>query len=157
MLTRLIIIGFISILGGELGWRGFLQDALRPLSKAKRYALIPVMWELWRFTNRTHNGQLSTIIIRVGLFILVLYLLSWVCGEAVARSRSFVTGVTLHFWFNLLFQASAFFGSSPVRAFIILALSVIFWFYLLGTWTNTSGELRVHSLNEAEDNHLSHI
>lgn len=56
MLTRLIIIGFISILGEELGWRGFLQDALRPLSKAKRYALIAVMWELWHFTNRTHNG-----------------------------------------------------------------------------------------------------
>jgi membrane protease YdiL (CAAX protease family) len=28
---------FVSILGEELGWRGFLQDALRPLSPVKRF------------------------------------------------------------------------------------------------------------------------
>jgi len=33
---------FVSILGEELGWRGFLQDALRPLSPVKRFVLIGV-------------------------------------------------------------------------------------------------------------------
>jgi hypothetical protein len=44
---------FVSILGEELRWRGFLQDALRPLPPVKRFVLIGVMWEFWHFTTRT--------------------------------------------------------------------------------------------------------
>lgn len=36
-------IGFINTLGEELGWRGFLQDALRPLPMIGRLIIIAVM------------------------------------------------------------------------------------------------------------------
>ena len=35
--------GFFQVLGEELGWRGFLQDALRPLPRMRRYVLIGAM------------------------------------------------------------------------------------------------------------------
>lgn len=31
------VVAFISLFGEELGWRGFLQDVLRPLSKIKKW------------------------------------------------------------------------------------------------------------------------
>ena len=51
----LAVLGFFNILGEELGWRGFLQDALRPLPRGWRYLPIGILWEFWHFTNRTHG------------------------------------------------------------------------------------------------------
>ena len=50
-------LGFISILGEELGWRGFLQDALKVKSDFFKALIIGVMWEVWHFTNRTVNKE----------------------------------------------------------------------------------------------------
>ena len=134
LLIRLVVIGFLLILGEELGWRGFLQDALRPLPPVRRYALIGILWELWHFTNRTHVGPLVAILIRVSLFIGILFVLSWIFGEAVERTHSLVVAVTLHAWFNTIFAASRFFSASPLRAVVVLALAVVFWAYLLRKW-----------------------
>ena len=65
------------ILGEELGWRGFLQDALRPLTPYKKYIIIGVMWELWHFTNRMSAGLEISTFIRVGIFIVALIILSF--------------------------------------------------------------------------------
>jgi membrane protease YdiL (CAAX protease family) len=51
------LLGFISILGEELGWRGFLQDALKNKSDLYKAMLIGFMWEIWHFTNRTANKE----------------------------------------------------------------------------------------------------
>ena len=61
MTAALSVIGFFNILGEELGWRGFLQDALRPLARLPRYVLLGAIWEFWHFTNRTHQGSLAEI------------------------------------------------------------------------------------------------
>ena len=47
----LAVVGLFNTLGEELGWRGFLQDALRPLAWWKRWALVGAMWCGWHFTN----------------------------------------------------------------------------------------------------------
>src|SRR5690606_10089938 len=94
-------IGFISILGEELGWRGFLQDALWSLSPLKRYLLIGVMWELWHFTNRMAHGDLPQVAIRVGIFIVALTIISFIMGKATERSKSLVVAVTLHAWIDI--------------------------------------------------------
>ncbi len=101
LILSLIAGSFILILGEELGWRGFLQDALRRLPKLSRYALIGVMWELWHFTNRTHEGPLVGAAIRVLIWMVILFILSWIIGEAVERSKSVVVAVTLHAWVNI--------------------------------------------------------
>ena len=70
------IIGFLMILGEELGWRGFLQDTLRPISPYKRYIIIGVLWELWHFTKRMSAGFQFSTFLRIGIFIIALIILS---------------------------------------------------------------------------------
>jgi uncharacterized protein len=122
------LIGFISILGEELGWRGFLQDAVRPLSPVSRYILIGVLWELWHFTNRTAHVDLSHAIVRVALFMVITILLSYIIGIAADKSRSLIVAVTLHSWVDVLGEFSG------TWTFIIFGLSLPFWFYILWTW-----------------------
>ncbi len=122
------LMGFISILGEELGWRGFLQDALRPLTQIKRYALIGAMWELWHFTNRMGHGEIIPIIIRVTIFIVALSILSFLIGKATDQSKSLIVAVTLHAWIDILAEFN------NTGTWIVFGLSVPFWIYLIGTW-----------------------
>jgi membrane protease YdiL (CAAX protease family) len=122
------VIGFISILGEELGWRGFLQDALRPLKPVYRYVIIAILWELWHFTNRMSQGELLQIVIRVSIFIIALVIISAIIGEATDRSRSLVIAVTLHAWIDILAEYNHFY------TFIVFGLSLPFWAYLLWRW-----------------------
>ena len=122
------IMAVFTILGEELGWRGFLQDALRPLPRAYRYILIGVLWEAWHFTNRTSQGSLQEILLRVGLFTIFTIVLSFIMGEATDRSKSLIVAVTLHAWVNLVFELP------QTSTYIIAALCVPFWAFLLYKW-----------------------
>jgi membrane protease YdiL (CAAX protease family) len=121
-------IGFISILGEELGWRGFLQDALRPMNPVKKYLLIGVMWEFWHFTTRTTHGGLLQIMARVGIFLSVVIVLAFLIGKAAEKSKSVTVAVTLHAWFDMLFEFGAW------QTYLVFALSVPFWIYMLSAW-----------------------
>jgi len=116
-----------QILGEELGWRGFLQDALRPLPRVGRYVLIGAMWEFWHFTNRIYGNE--NVLLTLAVSYPVVILISWIIGEATDRSRSLVVAVTLHAWVNLLFEL----GQYPIT-YVALLLAVPFWIYLLRTW-----------------------
>ena len=133
-LLGLVTLGFVATLGEEFGWRGFLQDALRPLPRVRRYVAIGILWELWHFTTRWGDGGVTGVVARVALAAAVLTLLSWVFGELVDRTRSVVVAVTLHAWFNLAFEASKALPGSPVRAWCALAASCIAWLWILRTW-----------------------
>lgn len=119
---------FIFTLGEELGWRGYLQDQLNHLPKWKRYLIIGAMWEIWHFTTRTLSGTISARVLRPLLFIFPNSVLSWVFGESVNRSKSIVVAVTLHSWFNLLFEFP------NTRTYIIFAVAVPFWILMLVKW-----------------------
>jgi membrane protease YdiL (CAAX protease family) len=134
LLLSLVAGTFILIVGEELGWRGFLQDALRHLPKISRYALIGVMWELWHFTNRTSQGPLAGAAIRVLIWMVVLFILSWIIGEAVERSKSVIVAVTLHAWVNILASMGSIFDASPSRGYAVFAASVLLWLYLMRYW-----------------------
>jgi hypothetical protein len=117
-----------TILGEELGWRGFLQDALRPLTPLKRYILIGVLWEFWHFTNRTSHGSLKQIALFLAIFYPAGIILSWVFGEATEIGKSLLIAVTLHTWFDIVFTFPG------TRTYIALALSIPFWIFLLIGW-----------------------
>jgi membrane protease YdiL (CAAX protease family) len=118
---------FVSILGEELGWRGFLQDALRPLSPVKRYVLIGILWEFWHFTTRTTHGSSFQ---RIAVTLLISYsaviLLSFLLGYAAERSRSVVVAVSLHAYIDVLL--------SNLDLYIPLLLALPIWAFLLLTW-----------------------
>jgi len=118
---------FISIFGEELGWRGFLQDALRPLPPVKRFILVGVLWEFWHFTTRTAQGWSP---LRVAVTLLISYssviLLSFIIGYAAERSRSVVVAVSLHSFVDLLLN--------NLDLYLPLLLALPVWVLLLLTW-----------------------
>lgn len=124
------LVTLFTVLGEELGWRGFLQDALRPLPRLQRYVLIGVMWEFWHFTNRTSHGSLRHVLLTLAIFYPLAIVLSWVIGEATEVGKSLLVAVTLHAWFDI---AGTFPGP---RTYTALALSIIFWIFLLLRWRN---------------------
>jgi membrane protease YdiL (CAAX protease family) len=118
---------FVSILGEELGWRGFLQDALRPLSPVKRFVLIGVLWEFWHFTTRTtHGWSLQRIAVTLLISYSAVILLSFVLGYAAERSRSVVVAVSLHLYIDVLLN--------NLDLYIPLLLALPIWVLLLVTW-----------------------
>ena len=58
-----LMIGGVSTLGEELGWRGFLQGSLRPLGRVRGYLLVALMWEMWHFTSHL-KGTLTEVVSR---------------------------------------------------------------------------------------------
>lgn len=122
------ITGFLVVLGEELGWRGFLQDALKNLTPIKRAVIIGVMWELWHFTNRMSAGLQISTFIRVGIFIVALIIISFFMNKLTDKTKSLVIAVTVHSWINILFEYSS------LATFVVFGLSLPFWAYLIWKW-----------------------
>jgi len=127
------LVTLFTILGEELGWRGFLQDALRPLTLLKRYVLIGILWEFWHFTNRTSQGSLKQVVLFLVIFYPTGVILSWLIGEATERGKSLLIAVTLHAWFDIVFTFP------NRRTYVALAFSFVFWIVLL-IWWNKAGQ-----------------
>jgi membrane protease YdiL (CAAX protease family) len=120
--------GFLIILGEELGWRGFLQDALKNISPIKRAIMIGVMWEIWHFTTRMSVGLHISTFIRIAIFMTALSIISYVMIKLTEKTKSLFIPVTLHAWINTLFEYSS------TTTFIIFGLSLPFWAYLILRW-----------------------
>jgi hypothetical protein len=132
-------IGWFNILGEELGWRGFLQDALRPLPRGWRYLVIGVMWEAWHFTNRTHGREPAEVVRTLAVSYPIVIALSTVLGEATDRSRSLLVAVTLHFWADALFEVPSFMQGSALATYAVFGGAIVFWALLLWRWPTRSG------------------
>jgi membrane protease YdiL (CAAX protease family) len=115
-------------LGEEAGWRGFLQDALRPLSPAVRYVVIGFMWGAWHFTTFTRGSPGEVAMRRAILAPLAWIAGSWGVGVATDRSRSLLVAAMLHLVFNLSRALS-------VRdAALVLVPSMAAWVVPLRGW-----------------------
>jgi membrane protease YdiL (CAAX protease family) len=123
-----IFTGFFIILGEELGWRGFLQDALKNINPIKRAIIIGLMWEIWHFTTRMSVGfQISTFV-RIGIFMIALSIISYALIKLTEKTKSLFIPVSIHAWINTLFYYSS------TKTFIIFGLSIPFWAYLIWRW-----------------------
>lgn len=128
MVLLLAIVGLFNTLGEELGWRGFLQDALRPLPGWKRWSLVGLMWCGWHFTNLFVGRDGSELLTYLAWYPLSCVALSAVLGLAVERSRAVLVSVTLHGWVNMLFE----FNSKGTL--IVFACAIPFWIWMLWRW-----------------------
>lgn len=128
MVLALALVGFINILGKELGWRGFLQDALRPLARLSRYLLIGLMWVAWHFTNLFAHREDSDLWLYLGWYLPFTILLAALIGEASDRARAIVVAVTLHAWLNLLWE----FGAPG--SYAVFGCALPFWLWMLWRW-----------------------
>lgn len=127
-LLQLMPFGFLMILGEELGWRGFLQDALRPLKEWKRWLILGLMWEFWHFTRGMVHGELPQIIVRKTVMILSVLILTYIIGKLTDKTKSLLIAVTLHSWANIQFEFV------HINTQIAGGISVLIWAMLIWKW-----------------------
>lgn len=133
LLLLIAVLGFVNCLGEELGWRGFLQDALQSLRQVPRYVLIGIMWAGWHFTNLFASRSDPVDLLRyLAWYLPTTVVLSFLLGRGVERSRAIAVAVTLHAWTNLSLE---FAGPTT---WTVLVLSIPFWVWLLWTWPQPS-------------------
>lgn len=119
-------LGFIATLGEELGWRGFLQDALKFKNDYLKALMIGVMWEIWHFTNRTANSLPLQAVIRVSIFIVALSVLSFLMIYLTKKTNSILVAVAMHLSFNVSFEVNYGWQS------VVICLPL--WFVLYRNW-----------------------
>jgi uncharacterized protein len=126
-----LVIGCVSILGEELGWRGFLQGGLRPLGRVRGYLLVALMWEAWHFTSHT-KGTLLEVISRLSIYIPLVVAITFLLGFVVERTDSLLLAVTLHEWIDIAFDNGTY--------LMWAALACIpLWGWLIWTWPARAG------------------
>ena len=131
LVLLIAVVGLVNTLGEELGWRGFLQDALRPLPRAARYALIGGLWAAWHFTNLFASYDSGTAVLAyLAWYVPLTIALSALIGEATDKSRAVLVAVTLHAWVNICWEFPG------VGTYAVLAASLPFWAWLLWRWPN---------------------
>jgi uncharacterized protein len=127
-LTFLLIglLGFISILGEELGWRGFLQDALKLENDWSKAILVGVMWEAWHFTNRIAGNETLQAVKLVSIWMVGTSAISYIALKLTNRNHSLFLAVALHTAINVLFEFN--YGWQAVLS------CVPFWALILWNW-----------------------
>lgn len=128
LVLAIAVVGLLNTLGEELGWRGFLQDALRPLPRPARYVLIGSLWAAWHFTNLFAHREGAALWTYLAWYLPATIALSALIGEATDRSRAVLVAVTLHAWMNLAMELPG------AGTYAVLAGAVPFWAWLLWTW-----------------------
>lgn len=128
MVVALAVVGLINVLGEELGWRGFLQDALRPLPRPARYVLIGLIWAGWHFTNLFAHREGVALWTYLAWYLPLTVVLAAIIGEATDRSRAVLIAVTLHSWVDLLWEFPG------IGTYCVLAVSLPYWGWLLWSW-----------------------
>jgi membrane protease YdiL (CAAX protease family) len=122
------VVGLLNTLGEELGWRGFLQDALRALPRPGRYVLIGLLWAGWHFTNLFAHRSGPELWSYLAWYLPMTIGLSALIGEATDRGRAVLIAVTLHAWVNLAWE---FPGPGTWG---VLAAALPFWSWMLWRW-----------------------
>jgi uncharacterized protein len=143
LFTSVVLLSFCWALGEELGWRGFLQDAVRPMRFAPRFAFIGFLWAFWHFTNYTTNKPLIVVVITLAIFFPATILLAFIIGIAVERGHSLCVAVTIHALLGLALRLPT------DRTWIVFGIAVIFWAFLLWSWPQTALPLESERLTEA--------
>lgn len=120
-LLLMVPVGLFNTLGEELGWRGYLQDAM-PLDKPwQRYLAVGVVWELWHIPMRLplwSNAPLNGVMIAAGTLIISL-----LAGYAVRWTNAVTFAVVLHFLANTAMTGEmvGMFRLEPIALYLVVA------------------------------------
>ncbi len=119
---------FLYALGEEIGWRGYMHDALSPRPLLVRTLVIGLVWWAWHLfflSSIAPNYMLTTLII----ILPTAFILSWLVSE----SRSWLSAAAFHSLGNIAFMATVLEMDSQRRfliagtAFAILLLIHQLW------------------------------
>ena len=102
--TGLPLSGLAVTFGEEYGWRGFLQDELSGLGKARGALLVGLVWGVWHvpvILSGVHTYPPTVLGVGLGLVFFVLWGL--VQSYAVVKTRSIWVAAFLHGLVNSLY------------------------------------------------------
>ena len=114
----------------EYGWRGYLQNALRPLPERIRIILIAVLWFLWHL-NFLYQDMTA---LQHAIHFAFLVLGSWGLLKITDRTHSIAFAGAVHLSFNLLTEVNGEFN----KRLLVLGISVAVWILLLRTRKKTA-------------------
>jgi len=138
-LVYYLVMGGGSTLGEEIGWRGFLQGALRPLSRFRGYLLLAFMWEIWHFTSHT-KGTLDEVISRLAIIVPAVVVITFALAFLTERTGSLVLATAVHEWIDL--------GVDEGGYFLWAGLATVpVWLWLAWTWPKRHPEPEEHPTN----------
>ena len=125
-LVYYLLVGGFSTLGEELGWRGFLQGALRPLGRVPGYLLLAFMWEIWHFTSHT-QGALHEVISRLEIIVPAVVAITFALAFLTERTGSILLATAVHEWIDI--------GVDSGGYFLLIALAAVpVWVWIVWTW-----------------------
>lgn len=90
---------FLYALGEEIGWRGYMHDALSPRPFWLRAMLIAPVWMLWHLWFLQGSASLSAWVTGFVFLLIAAFFLSWLVSE----SRSWLSSAGFHCVANIGF------------------------------------------------------
>ena len=114
--------GVLYAFGEEMGWRGYLSDALRPLPTFWRILLVAGLWFGWHFTFLPDLSAVVGPDSPAFAVFLVFVLASWGLDTLINQTKSVLTIACTHELMNIAIH--------PVT----LLLTLVVWVWLVRTW-----------------------
>lgn len=106
----------------EIGWRGYLQDALRPLKQGYSFLIIGLLWWAWHFRYNT--------VFELIIFPLICIGGSFLIGLFTEKTKSYLTAGGLHCLIILLSDS----GELTKEKMIASGLAILIWFGIGKFW-----------------------
>lgn len=133
LLAGLLMLGYCIL--EEVGWRGYLQNALGALPDLYRFGIVGVLWYGWHLSFLSPGTTLA----REFVFLVILVLGSLGLGKVAADTRSVLAAAGFHFLINVLFLSSVI--SVPfTRKLLLVGGCLVLWIPILWGWRADSGE-----------------
>lgn len=114
--------GLLYGFGEEMGWRGYLQEALRPLPTFYRVTLIGVLHAGWHLTFLSDLSGIVGGQTTGWMVVGVLILMAWGLGALVDTTKSVLVVASAHELMNIAVH--------PVA----LAITLLVWIGLVRNW-----------------------
>ncbi|MCK9423085.1 MAG: CPBP family intramembrane metalloprotease [Bacteroidales bacterium] len=116
------VINLIYSVFEEFGWRGYLQDELRPLKKGISFLIIGILWWVWHFRYATTFD--------LTIFPLICIGGSFLIGQFTEKTKSYLTAGGLHCLIILLTNS----GDITRSKMIAIALTGLIWVGISFLW-----------------------
>jgi uncharacterized protein len=127
-------LNLIYAVSEEVGWRGYLQDALRPVKEKFRYIIIGILWWFWHF--RYHTTFDFTV------FPLICIGGSFLIGKLTEKTKSYLAAGGLHCLIILLTNS----GDMTHSKMIAGGFTILIWLGI-AIWWNPETQKRTGKQN----------
>lgn len=121
-------------LGEEIGWRGFMQDALAPIRFIPRSMMIGTTWWAWHLWFMQPGASVEQL---AGSYVIIVAI-AFVFSAIISVTRSWLSAAAFHALGNIAFFAGGLDMASSQR-FMIAGVAFALMLLVHHRWTRRSG------------------